>query len=147
MKWGDAALESALKNPDIAVPDDTTTDSTDAARRYAKAQRQAQRRVLADKFERLWSAAGGPTLTPEYRFHETRKWQADYCHEGTKTLIELEGGTRKQGRHNRHDGYAADCEKYNAAIMAGYSLIRLTGDMITADNVHMILDFVTEVTR
>lgn len=31
--------------------------------------------------------------------------------------------------------------------MAGYSLVRLTSDMITADNVHMILDFIAEAAK
>lgn len=145
MKWGDAVLKIAEQNPDIAMPTGVT-DVTVAARQYAKAERQAQARALADRFERLWAAADGPALTPEYRFHPERNWRADYCHEPSRTLIELEGGTWSGGAHTRGKGYAEDAEKYNAALVAGYRVFRLTGEMITADNVRMVLDFVTEVT-
>ena len=146
MKWGEAVLAAAMKNPDIVVPD-VVTDVTPAATKLAKARRAASSRTLADRFERLWAAANGPTLTPEYKFHPDRQWRADYCHEPTRTLIELEGGTWAGGRHTRGKGYAEDCAKYLAAVVTGYAVVRLTGEMITADNVRVLLDFVTEVTR
>ncbi len=144
-KWGETALQNAMKNPDIRVPG-AVTGVTPAAAELAKARRAAGNRVLADRFERLWAAANGPTLTPEFRFHPERNWRADYCHEPSRTLIELEGGTWSGGAHTRGKGYAEDAEKYNAALVAGYRVFRLTGEMITADNVRMVLDFVTEVT-
>ena len=145
-KWGETALAAAMKNPDIRVPG-AVTDVTPAAAELAKARRAAGNRTLADRFERLWAAANGPTLTPEYRFHAERNWRADYCHEPSRTLIELEGGTWAGGRHTRGAGYAEDCRKYLAAVVMGYAVVRLTGEMITADNVRVLLDFVTEVTR
>ena len=145
-KWGETALAAAMKNPDIRVPG-AVTDVTPAAAELAKARRAAGNRTLADRFERLWAAANGPTLTPEYRFHAERNWRADYCHEPTRTLIKLEGGTWAGGRHTRGAGYAEDSKKYHAALVAGYRVFRFTGEMSTAENVHILLDFVTGATK
>ena len=35
---------------------------------------------LERQFELLWRAVNGPALEPEFRFHPTRKWRADYAH-------------------------------------------------------------------
>lgn len=143
MKWD---LNKVLKNPDIAVAQSFGGgDSAPAARALAKAEREAS--PLAAQFEQTWRALKGPELVKEYRFHPTRKWAADYCHEASRTLIELEGGTWAGGRHTRGDGYAADCEKYNAALIQRYSVFRLATGMVTVENVQMIIDHVTGVTK
>lgn len=86
---------------------------------------------LAGKFERMWESIGGPTLTPEHRFTPERKWRFDYAHLRTKIAVEVEGITRQGGRHQRFDGYQADCEKYFEATAAGWTVFRLTGNLIT----------------
>jgi hypothetical protein len=88
------------------------------------------------EFEITWAALGGPELEKEYQFAPPRKWRADYTHHPSHTLIEIEGGIWKQGRHNRPAGFTADCEKYNAAALRGWTVFRLTSDMI--DDVHII---------
>ena len=45
-------------------------------------------------------------------------------------LIEIEGGTRQGGRHNRHEGYTNDAYKYSAASALGYTIIRGTSQMV-----------------
>lgn len=67
---------------------------------------------------------------PEYRFHETRRWRFDFAYPDRQLAIEVEGGTWTNGRHNRAKGFEADCEKYNAAVLKGWSVLRFTGDMI-----------------
>lgn len=74
-----------------------------------------------------------PLPLAEYRFAIPRRWRFDFCWCDAKLAIELEGGTRSNGRHNRAAGYAADCEKYNAAMMAGWRVLRFTGDMLHSD--------------
>ena len=140
MKWD---LNKVLKNPDIAVAQSFGGgDGAPAAKALAKAQREVS--PLAARFEQVWAALGGPELVQEYAFHPERQWRADYCHEATKTLIELEGGTWSGGRHTRGQGYRKDCEKYNAALVLRYSVFRLATGMVTVDNVQMIIDHVTQ---
>lgn len=71
-----------------------------------------------------------PKPERQYRFHPVRKWQFDFAWPDEKLAVEIEGGTWSHGRHTRPRGYAADCEKYNAAARLGWVLLRFTGDMV-----------------
>ncbi|MDF4639356.1 hypothetical protein P3489_06115 [Vibrio parahaemolyticus] len=66
----------------------------------------------------------------EYRFHETRRWRFDFAYPEQQLAVEVEGGTWAGGRHTRGSGYEKDCEKYNAAALRGWSVLRFTGSMI-----------------
>lgn len=66
----------------------------------------------------------------EYKFHPRRRWRADAAIPSLMVLIELEGGTWTNGRHNRALGYEADCEKYNAAALLGWFVLRFTTAML-----------------
>lgn len=95
------------------------------------------------KFIVLWDALKGQYLDREMRFHK-RLWRFDFLHLPTKVAIEIEGGTRGKSRHTSHDGYKADCEKYTEASKLGYVVYRLTSDMITADKLQEIIDYIKE---
>lgn len=88
---------------------------------------------LERTFVTLWRTMYGPDLVDEHRFHQTRRWRFDFAHLETKVAIELDGGTFSGGRHTRGKGYAADCEKLNAATAAGWRVFRLTSDMLAED--------------
>ncbi|MCE6006365.1 DUF559 domain-containing protein [Acinetobacter soli] len=60
----------------------------------------------------------------EYKFHAERNWRADFLITGTKILIEVEGGIWSGGRHTRAKGYLGDMEKYNAAAVMGFKVLR-----------------------
>lgn len=60
----------------------------------------------------------------EYKFHPERNWRADFLVTGTKILIEVEGGIWSGGRHTRGKGFIADMEKYNAAAVMGFKVLR-----------------------
>ena len=90
---------------------------------------------LERRFELLWRAVDGPALEPEFRFHPTRKWRADYAHLESRTLIEVEGGAWVGGRHTRAAGFVADAEKYLEATLAGWRLVRLVGSQLTMETV------------
>jgi len=62
-----------------------------------------------------------------------RKWEFDFAWPEHKVAVECEGGTWSGGRHTRGAGYAGDCEKYNAASLLGWTLIRTTTDMLNSN--------------
>ena len=66
----------------------------------------------------------------EFEFHPKRKWRADFHLIGKKILIEVEGGIWSGGRHTRGKGYLGDMEKYNAATMLGYQVIRFSTEQV-----------------
>jgi len=94
---------------------------------------------LERRFLLYWQSLGGPVLEREYRFHPTRKWRADFAHIESRTLIEIEGGIYIRGRHNRAAGFIADAEKYLEAFLAGWSVVRLTSEQITAPNIERLI--------
>ena len=66
-----------------------------------------------------------PCLT-EYQFHLERKWRFDFAWPEQKVALEVEGGSWMAGRHSRGAGFNADMEKYNAAVLAGWKVLRVT---------------------
>lgn len=81
----------------------------------------------------------------EFKFHGTRKWRADFYLTGTKLLIEVEGGIWSNGRHTRGSGYQADMEKYNAAAMLGYTVLRFsTADVKSGKAIESIKGMVND---
>lgn len=67
---------------------------------------------------------------PEFEFHPKRKWRADFHLIGKMILVEVEGGIWSGGRHTRAKGYLGDMEKYNAATMLGYQVIRFSTEQV-----------------
>lgn len=66
----------------------------------------------------------------EFEFHPKRKWRADFHLVGKKILVEVEGAIWSGGRHTRGKGYIGDMEKYNAATMMGYQVIRFSTEQV-----------------
>jgi very-short-patch-repair endonuclease len=63
----------------------------------------------------------------EFQFHPTRKWRFDFAIPEKKVAIEYEGVFGKgKSRHTTVTGYTADAEKYNAAALLGYRVLRYT---------------------
>lgn len=71
-----------------------------------------------------------PRPVREHRFHPDRKWRFDFAWPRYKVALECEGGTWARGRHTRGSGYRKDLEKYNAAAMMGWLVLRYTPDML-----------------
>ena len=92
---------------------------------------KSKREKLEKKFDFIWKAIDGQSLVSEYKFNPDRRWAADRCHRFTKILLEIEGGNWSNGRHNRGKGFENDCEKYFDATMRGYTIIRLSSNMLT----------------
>ncbi|EXB72951.1 DUF559 domain-containing protein [Acinetobacter sp. 230853] len=66
----------------------------------------------------------------EYKFHPKRQWKADFHMTGTKILVEIEGGIWTGGRHTRGKGFIHDMEKYNAATVLGYQVLRFSTEQV-----------------
>lgn len=66
----------------------------------------------------------------EYKFHPNRKWRADFHIMGKKILVEVEGGIWSAGRHTRGKGYIGDMEKYNAAVVMGFQVLRFSTEQV-----------------
>jgi very-short-patch-repair endonuclease len=98
---------------------------------------------LVGRFELLWRVLAGPELVKEFRFHPVRKWRADFAHLPSRTLIEIEGGIYVNGRHNRAGGFAADLKKYLEAALAGWRVVRLGPNELTADYVGRLVSMVS----
>lgn len=60
----------------------------------------------------------------EHKFHEERKWRFDVAIPSLKIAIEYEGIMSRKSRHTTVTGYTKDCEKYNAATIAGWRVLR-----------------------
>lgn len=83
---------------------------------------------LEESFRRQATAHGIPAWVEEHRFDRVRKWRFDFAWPSRMLAVEVEGGTHSGGRHTRGAGYAADCEKYNAATISGWRVLRFTSD-------------------
>jgi very-short-patch-repair endonuclease len=100
---------------------------------------------LESRFLLLWRVAQGPPLDREVKFHASRRWRADFAHMESRTLIEIEGGIfiPGGGRHSRGAGYAKDAEKYLEAVLAGWTVIRLTEKQLDLDFIERIVSLVS----
>jgi len=73
---------------------------------------------------------GLPAPVREFKFHPKRKWRFDFAWPRHKIAVEVEGGVWTGGRHMRGFGFQADCEKYAMALIAGWRVLRVTGEMV-----------------
>ena len=70
----------------------------------------------------------------EYKFHPKRKWRFDFAIMDPKIAIEFEGGIYRRSRHTSPVGYTKDCEKYNAATLLGWKILRYTTKDLAVKN-------------
>lgn len=71
-----------------------------------------------------------PAPVREHQFVLSRRWRFDFAWPHLRLAAECEGAVFSGGRHTRGSGFTADCEKYNAAALAGWRVLRFTKDMI-----------------
>jgi len=85
---------------------------------------------LEDKFDLIVLALELPEPEREHRFHHPRRWRFDRAWPDRLIAAEIEGGIWSHGRHTRGSGFEGDCEKYNAAALEGWTVLRFTSGMI-----------------
>jgi very-short-patch-repair endonuclease len=66
-----------------------------------------------------------PKAEREYRFHPGRDWRFDFAWPRHMVAVEVEGGVRMIGRHQRPEGFVRDLEKYNEAALLGWLVLRV----------------------
>ena len=89
----------------------------------------------------LWCKAHDVDCKPEFKFHPERKWRFDFALPTVKIAVEVEGLVyRGKSRHTTIAGYAADCEKYNQALVLGWRVLRYTQRMWQAGEQFTDLD-------
>jgi len=133
-------LDDWLRNasPDVRELNESLRQPLTAARQPAPAVRQPS--PLEEETAFLLDNAG-IVYQREYRFHPERKWQFDFALPERKIALEVEGGIWSSGRHTRGGGFDADCEKYNAAAMMGWRVLRITSVMLADGRVHEVIEW------
>lgn len=96
-----------------------------------KSKREALERTLDHQIKSLQLTI---PVEREYVFHPTRKWRFDFAIPELRIAIEVEGGTfsGKDTRHTTGMGHHEDCNKYNAAAMLGWRVLRYTAKHIAS---------------
>lgn len=93
-----------------------------------KVLKKAAKMPLCDAFTLLCRKELGERCEKEWRFHPVRKWRFDYAFPDFKVALEVEGGVFTGGRHTRSLGFLKDIEKYNAAAVLGWTVVRTVPD-------------------
>ena len=99
------------------------------AKRYQPLPAERVPSKLESTFLHLWKIIVGerlPAPWPEHKFDSVRKWRFDFAWPHVLLAVELEGGQWIGGRHNTAIGLQGDCEKYNAAQLRGWLVLRYT---------------------
>lgn len=81
--------------------------------------------------DRQCELAGLPKPWPEQYFALPRRWRFDWAWAEPKVAVEIDGGAFTQGRHTRGAGFVKDLEKMNAAVLAGWRVLRFTPSQVS----------------
>ena len=71
-----------------------------------------------------------PEPHAQYRFDPIRRWRFDFAWPDHRLAVEIDGGVYTGGRHVRGSGYTRDCEKLNAAVLAGWRVLRFVSHQV-----------------
>lgn len=104
----------------------------EAERRQTSRRRRPAGPSALEETLRLQLEHRGLEPVREHRFHTRRKWRFDFAFLAELVAVEVEGGTWSTSRHTTGQGFADDCEKYNAAAIAGWCVLRYTDKAINS---------------
>lgn len=106
-----------------------------------EAMRYLIQESMVDIFVEFCRKQLGVAPAKEYVFHPVRKWRFDYAFPDAKIALEVEGGVYTGGRHIRPKGFLGDVDKYNAASVMGWRVLRVVPDRLrTFATIEMIKD-------
>ena len=88
-----------------------------------------------------------PVPIREFKFNDLRRWRFDFSWPDLLLAVEVEGATWTGGRHTRGGGFANDCEKYNAAAIDGWCVLRFPTDQIKSGEALIVIEKALEVRR
>lgn len=88
---------------------------------------------MSETFNKVAKHFGVPPAETEWEFAKPRKWRFDYCWPEYLVALECEGGIWVRGRHTRGAGFLRDIEKYNAAAVGGWLVLRCTPATLFAE--------------
>jgi len=89
-----------------------------------------------------------PQSVRELRFHPERNWRFDFAWIEYKIALEVEGGIWIGGGHSRGSGVKKDIEKYNAATLLGWRILRCQpSNVCMMETVVMIKKMIEFVSR
>ena len=116
-----------------------------AAQRAVAPAPPADRRK-SEPEERLWRQLRRlrAKARREHVFHALRGWRFDFAIPSVRLAIEIEGGVRMIGRHQRPDGFLEDCRKYNAAALGGWRVLRFTPEQLMSGEAAEIIALALE---
>lgn len=103
--------------------------------------------TLVERMDGQLLQAGLPRPVRELRFHEAREWRFDFAWPTSMVALEIEGGQWVRGRHTRGAGYEGDCQKYSEAAIAGWLVVRATGDMVRDGRAVALVERALEAVR
>ena len=69
-----------------------------------------------------------------------RKFKFDFAYPELKIAIEIEGGVFTKGAHGSISGILRDIEKYNLAVLNGWSVLRFLPDEMVKQNTYNIIN-------
>lgn len=91
-------------------------------------------------FQSVCESKGWETPVPEYRFAPPRRWRFDWAFIESRIAVEIEGGAWTRGRHTRGAGFIKDIEKYNAATVLGWRVLRCTPKQFEGGDVFALIE-------
>ena len=93
----------------------------------------------SELFLNYWNMLDGtPEPAPEYRFDTTRRWRFDWAFpDPFKIAVEVEGNAWNVAGGGKHM-QDKDMEKYNAAAVQGWRVLRFSPGMLKRDPVGCI---------
>ena len=81
---------------------------------------------------------GLPLPEQQYRFAPPRRWAFDFAWVDHQFAVEIDGaGPGGMGRHQRPAGYEKDCEKFESAMLRGWTVYRVPGKWIATTQRHI----------
>jgi very-short-patch-repair endonuclease len=97
------------------------------------------------KFIAIWGAvSGGIELEREQAIIPGRRYRFDFVHHRSMVAVEINGATWRKGGHSSGTGLARDYEKANLAVLHGWRVFSLSGDMLTVEWAGRIAGFIRD---